>query len=263
MKLSFESPLSLLTNSLEYNDYQYILPHLSDLYPEYKEFMLSYRQHPDSFIIMDNGLFENVKHTQEDLIEKIDLFEPDIFISPDEWNNSWRTSKNAKYWMNTIKPQLPEQTKLMVVIQGETLGDIISLYSDCYDMGYRHFAFNHSLKLYSEMFPHKNKLFSQMMGRILLINVLNSRHMLDTNSYHHLLGASDINEFKFYKGYDFIKSADTSAPIINAFKNVLFDMGVEYTKPSEKIEEFINTPISSDIINNINHNIKQLRSCLL
>jgi hypothetical protein len=86
--------------------------------------------------------------------------------------------------------------------------------------------------------------------------------MLDTDSYHHLLGASDINEFKFYKGYDFIKSADTSAPIINAFKNVLFDMGVEYTKPSEKIEEFINSPISPNIIENINHNIKQIKLCL-
>lgn len=262
MKLSFESPLSLLQESLTYNDYQYILPHLSDLYPEYKEFMLSYRQQPDSFIIMDNGLFENVKHTQEDLIEKINLFKPDIFISPDEWNNSWRTSKNAKHWMNIIRPQLPESTELMVVIQGETLGDIITLYSNCYDMGYRHFAFNHSLKLYSEMFPHKNKLYSQMMGRVLLINVLYERSMLDDKSYHHLLGASDINEFKYYSGYDFIKSADTSAPIINAFKGVLFDLGKEYIKPTEKIEEFINEPITPSIITNINHNIKQLKSCL-
>jgi hypothetical protein len=263
MKLSFESPLSLLEESLKYNDYQYILPHLTDSYPEYADFMLKYGQDPNAFIIMDNGLFEGVSHTDDDLIAKINKFEPDIFIVPDAWNKSDKTFRNAKKWINIIKPKLNDRTELMVVIQGKTLGDIIGLYSTCYDLGYRHFAFNHSLEFYQNIFPHIDKLVSQMMGRILLINVLLDKGIIDISSYHHLLGASNINEFKYYKGYDFIKSADTSAPIINAFKGILFDLGENYNKPPEKIEEFINTPVSSNIINNINHNIKQLKSCLM
>ena len=37
---------------------------------------------------MDNGLFEGVTHTTEDLFDKIWLVRPDIFIVPDEWNDS-------------------------------------------------------------------------------------------------------------------------------------------------------------------------------
>ena len=47
------------------------------------------------FIIMDNGLFEGVTHTTEDLLEKIYAFKPNVFIVPDEWNDSAATIRNA------------------------------------------------------------------------------------------------------------------------------------------------------------------------
>ena len=44
---------------------------------------------------MDNGLFEGVTHTNQDLLDKINLIEPDIFIVPDEWNNKAVTAKKC------------------------------------------------------------------------------------------------------------------------------------------------------------------------
>jgi hypothetical protein len=55
MLISHEVPLCFLKESLKWNDYQYVLPHLIDQYPQYKNHILEYRQKPDSFI-MDNGL---------------------------------------------------------------------------------------------------------------------------------------------------------------------------------------------------------------
>ena len=114
MKISHELPLSLMKFAYKWNDYDYCLPHLIDQYPEYKEFFEYSREH-GRFIIMDNGLFEGVNHTTEDLISKIELIQPDVFVVPDAWNDSKTTLTNAEEWIKNIKPSLPKQTNLMAV----------------------------------------------------------------------------------------------------------------------------------------------------
>jgi hypothetical protein len=57
MKISHELPLSLLEHSLDWNDFEYCLPHLLDKHPDYRQYFLDSRER-DRFIIMDNGLFE-------------------------------------------------------------------------------------------------------------------------------------------------------------------------------------------------------------
>jgi hypothetical protein len=260
MKISHESPLCLLEKSLKYNDYQYILPTFWNKYSQYKEFMLKYRQQKDSFIILDNGLFEGDTYSNNELIEIINLSKPDIFIVPDSWNNVDETFKNAKYWINVIKSQIPSTTNLMVVLQGETLDDIKSLHMGCLDLGYMHFSFNHSSILYPKLFPHKNPLVSQMMGRILLINKM--LPFINNEAYYHLLGCSDPIEFKYYKEYNFIKSCDTSCPIINGALNILLNPLVTYNKPKEKLEVFMEEDLSSQE-SLINFNIKTFKTYAL
>jgi hypothetical protein len=258
MKISHEVPLCLLDKSLNFNDYQYVLPHLLDKHNKYKLFMLKYRNNENSFIIMDNGLFEGVTHTNEDLIEKINLIKPDIFITPDKWNNSNDTYKNAKYWFNTVKLQLSNKTELMVVLQGKTIIDILTLYDKCVDLGFKHFAFNHSSEVYQRMFNHPNKLVNQMMGRIELINMMKKQgHILDTH-YIHLLGASLPQEFLYYKGTNGIKSVDTSSPIINGALGIIYEEYGLLTKPTNKIEEFFEENLEGQI-GEITFNINKFR----
>ncbi len=87
MKISHELRLALMHHAYKWNDYDYCLPHLIDQYDQYRIFFQKSRL-DKRFIIMDNGLFEGVTHTTEDLIEKINLVRPDIFIVPDAWNDS-------------------------------------------------------------------------------------------------------------------------------------------------------------------------------
>jgi hypothetical protein len=253
MKISHELPLSLLEYSMDWNDYEYCLPHLLDKHQDYRQYFLDSRER-DRFIIMDNGLFEGVTHTIQDLLEKIDLIKPDIFIVPDEWNDSTITAKNAKHW---LQYKMPMRTKLMVVLQGKTVNDIHLLYKQCIDLGYTHFAFNHSSIVYQELAGSENALANQSVGRVLLIQYLLSQNVIKEHHYIHLLGASTPQEFTFYRDAlpTLVNSVDTSNPIICGA------LGIKYTefglleKPKEKIEEFMEKDLSpqlENIIFNVN-----------
>jgi len=262
MRISHEVSLDLLEESLKWNDYQYVLPHLMDKYPTYREFMLNYRNQPNSFIICDNGLFENVIHTTEDLLDKIQLVQPDIFIVPDEWNNSISTLKNAKSWIINYKSKLPKNTNLMAVCQGTSIGELIVTYQTLIDMGYKHIAFNHSSIAYTNEYPNHTPLTAQMYGRIKLIRELIKTDTLSKSTYHHLLGASDWKEFQAYTEFDWIKSLDTSAPIINGALGIKFDHETAYTKPKEKLEDIIEIDLTNRI-DIIQHNVNIFRESLL
>lgn len=260
MKISHEVPLCLLEESKDFNNYDYCLPHLLDKYSQYRNFFLKSREE-ERFIIMDNGLFEGIKHTEFDLIEKINLIQPDIFIVPDEWNDATITYRNAKYWMNVIKPNLPESTKLMVVLQGNTYAQLASLYSNCASLGYTHFAINHSSAYYQVNHSNPNKLINQMLGRHDLINDLKRAELIEDYHYIHLLGCSLPQEFMLYKNdyYSFIKSIDTSNPIICGAKNIPYTGHGLFDKPSEKLEEIIEDNL---LVDNalIRHNIKMFKT---
>ena len=200
IKISHELPLSLLPKSKDINDYEYCLAAYIDLYPQYKEHYQNASKE-GRFIILDNSLHEDFITTDKKLVDYIIDIEPNIFIPPDVWNERHDTYKNAKYWMKVIKPSLPEKTELMAVIQGSTFSDCYTLYIDLLELGYKHIAINYSSKMYPKMFPHKNINVSRMMGRIMFINRLIEMKIWNENIYHHLLGASLVDEFKYYKTY--------------------------------------------------------------
>ena len=257
MKVSHELPLSLMHHAYEWNDYDYLLPHLIDQYDQYRLFFQKSRL-DKRFIIMDNGLFEGIKHTTEDLLEKINLIRPNIFIVPDAWNDSTTTLVNAKSWMLNYKQLLPEETQLMAVCQGESLGELITTYQTLTDIGYTHIAFNHSSCAYMEMCPtHAGSapLKAQMYGRMEFIRKLVEKDIIVKSNYHHLLGCSLPQEFNAYKDWDFIKSVDTSNPILVGAEGKRYtDDGIDW-KPKEKLEHYFEKDLSGqieDIIFNVN-----------
>jgi hypothetical protein len=252
MKISHELPFELLHKSYEWNDYDYCLPHLIDKSDQYRLFFQKARL-DKRFIIMDNGLFEGVTHTTEDLLDKINLIRPDVFIVPDVWNDSLATLRNAKEWINN--QILPEEVELMAVCQGKNIGELLITYQTLVDLGYKYIAFNHSSIAYTEFYPNHPKLFAQMYGRIELIRRLNETKTISEGIHHHLLGVALPQEIMAYSRIKWIKSVDTSNPIIVGYKGERYDdNGIEF-KPTEKIEELNKIdlePMMEDIIFNIN-----------
>jgi len=253
MKVSHELPIELLHKSYEWNDYDYCLPHLVDKFERYRLFFQKARLNK-RFIIMDNGLFEGVTHTIEDLFDKINLVRPNVFIVPDTWNDNALTLVNAKSWMINYKSILPEEVELMAVCQGKTIAELITTYQTLVDLGYKYIAFNHSSIAYKDKYPEHSPLFAQMYGRIELIRLLMERDIIRKDIYHHLLGCSLPQEIIAYSGFDWIKSVDTSNPIIVGYKGERYtDSGINF-KPTEKIEDLFDKDLEDkmeDIIFNV------------
>jgi hypothetical protein len=257
MKISHELPISLFPYSYEWNNFDYLLPCFVDKYPKYREYFEQAKK-DGRFIIMDNSLFEGYNHTNQELIDKINEFTPNIFIVPDAWNDASKTLKNAKHWMNVLKPQIPETTNLMAVLQGNTLHELLTSYQTLVDLGYTHIAFNHSSNAYYDMFPTSLPLIAQTLGRKGLINDLEAKNILVKSNYHHLLGASNPIEFSWYRDKPYIKSGDTSAPIINGALGIRIDKVKDYEKPIEKLEHFMEMDLSGQI-EDITFNVQKFK----
>ena len=254
MKISHELPLGLMDRAYEWNDYDYCLPHLIDQYEQYRLFFQKSRL-DKRFIIMDNGLFEGVTHTVEDLIEKINLIRPNIFVVPDAWNDSNTTLVNAKSWMINYKQHLPEEVNLMAVCQGKDMTELLTTYQTLVDLGYTHIAINHSSAAYADRYPLNGKLFAQMYGRMEFLRKLVETNIVRKHIHHHLLGCSLPQEFMAYKDWEWIKTVDTSNPILVGAEGVRYaDNGIEF-KPENKLEHYFEMDLSDrleDIIFNVN-----------
>ena len=266
MKISHELPLSLINNAYEWNDYDYCLPHLIDESTRYKLFFQKARV-DKRFIIMDNGLFEGVEHTTNDLLEKIYLIHPDIFIVPDVWNDSTITIRSAKHWMINYKNNLPEGVNLMAVCQGNSIGELVTTYQTLLDLGYKHIAFNHSSIAYQDIFKDKESslpedkriLNYQMFGRMEFIRRLVEKDTIDRNCYHHLLGCSLPQEVMAYGDWKFIKSVDTSNPIlVGADGNRYQENGLTY-KPKDKLEHYFEKNLDIQL-EDIKFNVQKFKS---
>ena len=254
MKISHELPLGLMHHAYEWNDYDYCLPHLVDKYEQYKLFFQKAKK-DKRFIIMDNGLFEGVFHTVQDLLEKINLIRPNIFIVPDAWNDSVTTIRSAKHWMINFKNDLPEDVNLMAVCQGKDIGELVTTYQTLVDLGYTHIAFNHSSIAYQKEYEGMDHLKASMYGRMEFIRRLVASNVIRKSNYHHLLGCSLPQEFMSYDDWSFIKSVDTSNPILVGAEGIRYaDNGLTF-KPKEKLEHYFEMNLDSkleDIIFNVN-----------
>ncbi len=259
MKISHELPLSLMHYAYKWNDYDYCLPHLLDKYEQYKLFFTKAKK-DKRFIVMDNGLFEGVNHTTEDLLSKIEWLQPDIFIVPDAWNDSTITLRNAKHWMINYKKNLPENTNLMAVCQGNDMGELMTTYQILVDLGYNHIAFNHSSIAYQKEYPSDMlKLKAQMYGRMEFIRRLVEKGTIHKNYYHHLLGCSLPQEFMAYSDWKFIKSVDTSNPILTGAEGIRYsDSGVNF-KPEHKLEHYMEENLESKL-EDITFNVQRFKT---
>ena len=257
MKISHELPLGLMHNAYKWNDYDYCLPHLIDQYEQYRIFFQKARL-DKRFVIMDNGLFEGVNHTTEDLLDKINLVRPNIFVVPDVWNDSNATLVNAKSWMINFKADLPEGVNLMAVCQGKDMTELTTTYQTLTDLGYTHIAFNHSSIAYQQEYPGMNSLKSAMYGRMEFIRRLVQSGAIRKTHYHHLLGCSLPQEFMSYSDWPFIKSVDTSNPILVGAEGEKYTNSGMTWKPKEKLEHYFEKDLSGQI-ENIIFNVQQFR----
>lgn len=261
MRISHEVPLCFLKHSLKFNDYDYALIHLFEQYPAYYNFF------EDSIksgreVILDNSVFELGSHFDEHLYLKwIKQLKPTYSIIPDKFGDAFYTIDMVKKWSPIIK-DLSLQS--IGVLQGNTLSDFENCYKKISPLVDK-VAISFAQPLFEKLFPCENKDKSRAYGRLLLVNHLLDKGILDVNKKHHLLGISLPQELLFYKSsvYDFIDTVDTSSPIVHGIKGILYDelIGLEHKNKTKLIELFdmsLEEVLKNKVI--INKNISILKS---
>jgi hypothetical protein len=248
--VSHEVPIDFLYESRKFNDYDYCLPHLLDQNEDYKEYFYDSKRN-GRFIIMDNSLHElGTAYDTERLMYWVNELKPNEFIVPDVWQDHDQTSRNAKTWRNYHRQNLlPKETRLIAVGQGDSYDNLmLCLYLMIEYHGYDKVALSYGASLYNNLVPHPNPHVGKMLGRVNVVSNLSKKEWFIGIDLH-LLGCSLPQEFSYYNNpsFNFIKTIDTSNPIIHGLLGIEYkDYGLN-SKSSIKIDTIQET-VNKDII---------------
>ena len=270
IKISHESPLSMLALSREYNDYCYALVHLFETHPDYYQFFVE-SLNSGRHVLLDNSIFElGTAFDTHKYISWIYKLNPTEFIIPDVLESCDGTLESANTFLQNFYADGSEfvenNSKLIGVVQGKNYNELIKCYSvldEVFKVDKLAISFDYSY--YTEVFPHPNKWVSFMMGRVLTLTRLMNDGIINKNKPHHLLGCSHPREFSFYTGpeYAWIETLDTSSPIVHGLKGISYcDKIGTWEKEKTKLVDLLDAHPDKETLKLIYHNIALFKNYL-
>tara|TARA_B100000963_G_scaffold154601_1_gene134612 strand:- start:353 stop:1144 length:792 start_codon:yes stop_codon:yes gene_type:complete len=240
MKVSHEAPIPYMRQVRGMIDYDYCLPHLLDESAEYKLYFQESKE-MGRYIIMDNSLHElGEPYDKERLAHWLYYFEPDEFIVPDYWQDKTATLVSAKEWINKT---YPDNTTPVAVVQGNNASEARECYRILKYQGYEKIAFSYGADWYYDegksSIPNlENVVVTKAHGRYNFIKELFNDNTIKKSDNIHLLGCNVPQEFSWYKNMPFIKTIDTSNPVIHGLAGIKYnDWGLD-EKISTKVDKF-------------------------
>ena len=256
IKVSHEVPKCLLKASLEFNDYQYCLPHLLDQDTAYRKHFYDFKK-SGGYIIMDNSLHElGEAYDHERLMFWVNELEPDEFIVPDVWMDIDATLKNAEEW---IKLKYPKNTTPVAVVQSRSFKDAEECYLALKNMGYKKIAFSYGADWYMDKFHGIHIDKAKMMGRISAVKQMFYNGTIKKDDRVHLLGCSLPQEFGWYENCSYIESIDTSNPIMAALEGIGYDEFGLLTKPKANMNDHFYIDIKDVNLKLVLHNVETFK----
>lgn len=261
IKISHESPICLLEQSLKYNSFDYALVHLLDKSPTYYNF---FKQSllQDREVLLDNSIFElGTAFDSKKYAEWVTKLLPTYYIVPDVLEQSEATMHSFMDFIEAY-PDLPGLK--IGAVQGKTYQEIVDCYKfmvDCAD--YVAISFDFSYYQYTGKGHSKHE--KMMSGRQRLI-----QNLIDDGTWCwekpvHLLGCSLPQEFGLYVKENIynIRSLDTSNPVMAGITGLKYsgDLGLK-TKPVGLLADNLDIELNSDQLNLVNYNIAAFKSII-
>ena len=235
IKVSHETPLCLLGDSENFNDYDYCLPHLLDEEEGYLEYFRQAKA-KGRYIIMDNSLHElGEAYDSARLMHWINELVPNEFVVPDVWEEKDLSVVNARKW---ISIELPKGVEKVAVVQATTIHEAAICYQTYKDLGYKKIAFSYGASYYNDVVPHPNKDIGKALGRLSVISALYKTKVISQTDRIHLLGCAIPQEFGWYKGYNCIESIDTSNPVMAALEGTRYNLWGLDSKPKANMNDY-------------------------
>lgn len=252
IKYSFESPLCLLKNSIEYNDYEYALVHLFDRYPEYLDFYKT--QILERPMYLDNSAYElGESFNPEKFTQWCEEFakikaENLYYFVPDYPGNQQKSIEMTKEF-----PKIEGATRIGI-IHGNNSKEYIDSYKQIED-----FVDMIAVPMLKPSYNGGNNLdlIQRTRQRINLVRAIKA--LVDCGYLKekriHLLGCLVPQEFIEYRNNE-VYSADTSNPIIHGIEGYKYHRFGMNTKSSQKMCDLMEVKLSKkqfkDVYDNIN-----------
>ena len=255
MKVSHEVPRCLLTSSIEFNDYDYCLPHLLDQDEEYLQYFIDARD-KGRYVIMDNSLHElGEAYDYDRLRHWVTELQPNEFIVPDVWMNCAQTAAQAKYWRQF---KYHKNTKITAVIQGENKNQAYLCANLLHGLGYKKLCVSYGATWYNDFFPHSNVDMGKALGRVRFVKGLLKLDQLKDIKFH-LLGCAIPQEFGWYDNNPRIETIDTSNPVMAGLEDNLYKEHGLNTKPKANMNDYFDIDFKDVDYLNIVHNTTVFR----
>lgn len=261
MLISHESPLCLMEESRQYNDYCYALVHLFEEYPEYYDHFRKSLEF-DREVILDNSIFElGTAFDSIKFANWVSRLRPTHYIVPDVLENAEETMINYLDFIEKY-PDLPGMR--IGVVQGNTYSELIECYQFmCDHADYVAISFDYAF--YQAIGVGHSKHHKMMTGRQRFIQMLIDDNIWNDRKPVHLLGCSLPQEFGYYRNVSThnIRSVDTSNPIMAGLNNMKYanELGLN-RKPKGLLADNLHTSITDEQQHLINHNIMWFRSII-
>ena len=261
MLVSHESPIAILDESRNYNDYDYALVHLFETDPEYYNFF-KVSKTLGREVLLDNSIFE-LGHSFEPkkFAKYVQELEPTYYVVPDVLEDSRQTcSSFNKFTLNY--PDLPGLK--IGVVQGKTYQELVNCYRFMAEHAdYIAISFDYSWYKTIAFDDFGCKLQQQMKGRRRFIKMLIDDGIWDYGKPHHLLGCSLAQEFKDYKFVKGIRSVDTSNPVVAGIVGKRYYKGIGLLeKPSVLLADLINSSIDEEQEKDILYNVDEFKKLI-
>lgn len=259
IKISHESPISLLQLSKTYNDFDYCLVHLMETHQEYRHYFLNARNIYNREVLLDNSIFELGKaFDPEKYINWVEQIKPNMLVVPDVLENAPLTIDSWVCFMAEYRARLNKlDSRRIGVVQGKTIHEI----KDCYEFMSCNadiIAISFNMSFFETYGKGNTKLERQCTGRPALISHLIKNNWWDWDKPHHLLGCSLPQEFSYYIRHNIhnIRSIDTSNPIVHGLHNIRYNgtLGLK-DKVKQKLAELIEAIPTRDQMEIVDYNI--------
>ncbi len=273
IKVSHESPISVLEHSLTYNDYAYALVHLFETHPRYYDFFKNLSECSDIPVLLDNSIFElKTAFDPKKYAKWIGLLNPNYYIVPDVLEDSEGTIDAWKNWMiehTDNSHALGDGALKIGVVQGRDWNDLVECYKFMADNAeYIAISFDYSYYQHTGYCANTStppRLAKMKSGRIRFIRQLIDEGIWCWDKPHHLLGCSIASEFRWYVDNNVynIKSCDTSNPVVAAIKGYRYneEFGLCH-KPKTLLAELIDHEMTDSQLEDLEYNTKMFKKII-
>lgn len=258
MKVFHESPICMMHLLKPHTDGEYILPHLLDKFPKYRDYMIQAKQ-DGRYIIMDNSLHElGQAYSTDRLLHWIEELRPNEFIVPDSWEDP---SENLSLAFTWSKIDLPQGVEKMAVVQFQCIEDAYHSYGQIKEMGYKKIAFSYGASFYKEYYSQVNQEMYGSLARVNTILRMIKKGVIGPHDRIHLLGCFVPQEFIWFNGVKQIESIDTSNPIMAGINDIRYHQFGLSKKPTASIDEVIDIDehVLALSLGNIMYNVEQFK----